>query len=231
MKKNHLEAAASSTLFQGVGKDEIGAMLKCLDARLLSFQKGETVYAVDDIVTDLGLVVKGSLFLSRPDYRGNVMLLEKEEEGDLFGESTACLGEGRSDVDVIAAEPSDVIFLNVGRVLKTCSSACVFHQRMIRNLLYGIAEKNRQLNHKLEHISKRTTKEKLLSYLTAHCGPEETEWFTIPLNRQQLADYLCVDRSAMSWELCRMRDDGILEFQRNRFRFSFPTSCDKMDIS
>ena len=129
---------------------------------------------------------------------------------------------------MIAAEPSEVIFLNVGRILKTCSSACVFHQRMLRNLLYGIAEKNRQLNHKVEHISKRTTKEKLLSYLMAHCGSVESEWFTIPLNRQQLADYLCVDRSAMSWELCRMRDEGILEFQRNRFRFS--PSCDKMDI-
>ena len=91
-------------------------------------------------------------------------------------------------------------------------------------------ERQEKHDQKVEHISKRTTKEKLLSYLTAHCGANETEWFTIPLNRQQLADYLCVDRSAMSWELCRMRDEGILEFQRNRFRFSFPPSCDKMDI-
>ncbi|MBR5328756.1 MAG: Crp/Fnr family transcriptional regulator [Firmicutes bacterium] len=230
MKKNHLEAAAASTLFRGVEKSEIEAMLKCLDARFCSFKKGETVYSVDDKVSDLGLVVKGSLFLTRPDYRGNMMLLEREEEGDLFGEIAACLGDGRSDVDVVAAEPADVLFLNVARVLKTCSSACVFHQRMIRNLLYGIAEKNQQLNHKVEHISKRTTKEKLLSYLTSYCGENETDWFSIPLNRQQLADYLCVDRSAMSWELCRMRDDGILEFQRNRFRFLFPLSCGKMDM-
>lgn len=220
MKKTYLDVAADSSLFRGIDHNEINAMLHCLDARLQSFTKGETIVAVEDTVSELGLVLSGSVLLSRPDYRGNVMLLEKEEAGELFGESVACLGDGKSDVDIVAAEPTEIAFLNVGRIIKTCSSACVFHQRMIRNLLYGIAEKNRQLSQKVEHISKRTTREKLLSYLTSHCGADEKEWFTIPLNRQQLADYLCVDRSAMSWELCRMRDEGLVEFQRNRFRFT-----------
>ena len=220
MKEFYLDAVASSALFRGIGKEEIGAMLHCLDARQKHYKKGDVIYALDDTVSDLGLVLNGSVFLSKPDYNGNVMLMEREFVGGMFGESAACLGDGRCDADVTAAESAEILFLNVGRVIRTCSNSCVFHQQMIRNLLLSLAEKNHQLNLKVEHISKRSTREKLLSYLNSYQG-ENGEWFSIPLNRQQLADYLCVDRSAMSWELCRMRDEGMLEFQKNRFRFLF----------
>lgn len=219
MEKYHWETAAHTDLFRGMSEENVKAMLECLDARFLSFFKGEAVYSVGDSVFALGLVLKGSFLLSRSDYCGNVMLLERVEEGELLGEVEACLGGAKSEMDVVAAEPAEVLFLSLERVLKTCSSACEFHRRMIRNLFYVLAEKNYHLTRKVEHISKRTTREKLLSYLGAYCGETPEDWFVIPLNRQQLADYLCVDRSAMSWELCRMRDEGILEFQRNRFRF------------
>ena len=221
---------AASSLFRGIEREDIGAMLRCLDARIRRFEKGETVIAAGGCVTEIGLVLSGSVLLSKLDYRGNVLLLDKPGEGAVFGESLACLGGVNRSLEVTAAEGTEILFLDVSRVVKTCSSACSFHQRIIENLLMDIAGKNQRLNLKMEHLSKRTTKEKLLSYLSSHCGEDETEWFTIPLNRQQLADYLCVDRSAMSWELCRMRDEGLLEFHKNRFRFSFPLTCDKMNI-
>ncbi len=226
--ENYLDVIAGSSLFQGIEKEEIKSMLKCLCGRRRSYVKGELIFAAGDRIMEIGLVLRGSVLLSKLDYRGNVLLLDKPGEGAIFGESLACLGAPNRNLDVTAAEPAEILLLDIHRVIKTCSSACAFHQRIIENLLMGIARKNQQLNLKMEHLSKRTTREKLLSYLASFCGGDETEWFTIPLNRQQLADYLCVDRSAMSWELCRMRDEGMLEFHKNRFRFSFPLSCDKM---
>ncbi len=226
--ENFLDVIAGSSLFQGIEKEEIKSMLKCLRGRRRSCVKGELIFAAGDRISEIGLVLRGSVLLSKLDYWGNVLLLDKPGEGAIFGESLACLGAPNRNLNVTAAEPAEILLLDIRRVIKTCSSACVFHQRIIENLLMGIAGKNQQLNLKMEHLSKRTTREKLLSYLASFCGGDETEWFTIPLNRQQLADYLCVDRSAMSWELCRMRDEGMLEFHKNRFRFSFPLSCDKM---
>ena len=227
--EKYLDVIAASSLFQGIERGEIASVLKCLDARKRRFARGELIFAAGDRVPGIGLVLHGAVLLSKLDYRGNALLLDKLGAGAVFGESLACLGGGNRSLDVTAAEPAEILFLDIGRVVRTCSSACSFHQRIIENLLMDIAGKNQQLNLKMEHLSKRTTTEKLLSYLSSHCGENETEWFTIPLNRQQLADYLCVDRSAMSWELCRMRDEGLLEFHKNRFRFSFPLSCDKMN--
>ena len=103
------------------------------------------------------------------------------------------------------------------KILTVCPSACAFHNRLIRNLLTLVSRKNFQLNRKLEHMSKRTTREKLLSYLSMESKKANASTFTIPFNRQQLADYLSVDRSAMSNELCKLRDAGILEFNKNTF--------------
>lgn len=217
--EKYLDVIAGSYLFQGVAPEQIAEMLKCLNAFQKSYSRGEVVFAEGDAVTVLGLVLKGSVFLQKTDYQGNTLLMARVGTGELFGEALACIGMKESDVEVVAAENAEILFLDVSRVTTTCSSACIFHRQVIKNLLMGIAGKNHMLNQKMEHLSKRTTREKLLSYLSSFHRNSEDEWFSIPLNRQQLADYLCVDRSAMSWELCRMRDEGLLEFHKNRFHF------------
>lgn len=110
------------------------------------------------------------------------------------------------------------MFFNVERILKTCSSACRFHSMVVQNLFFAISEKNRKLVQKLVHMSKRSTREKLISYLSEESKKQKSSKFTIPFNRQQLADFLSVDRSAMSNELCKMRDEGLIEFEKNIFR-------------
>lgn len=107
--------------------------------------------------------------------------------------------------------------MDVKRTLHTCDASCSFHGSVIRNLLSDIARKNIQLNEKLIHMAQRTTREKLFSYLSAESVRHNAVAFDIPYNRQQLADYLSVDRSAMSNELCKMRDEGLLSFHKNRF--------------
>ena len=138
--------------------------------------------------------------------------------GEVFGESYACLPEEAIPIRAVAAEPAEVLLLEVRRVLTTCPSACAFHARLIRNLLEVLAVKNLTMNEKLIHLTQRTTRDKLLSYLSACSARAGEPEFEIPYNRQQLADYLSVDRSAMSAELSRLRAQGILVCKKNRFR-------------
>ena len=138
--------------------------------------------------------------------------------GEMFGEAYIAPESGPLLNDVAAAEDSAVIFLNAKRIMTTCSSACRFHTMVVQNLFFSISEKNRKIVRKLSHMSKRSIREKLISYLSEEATRQNSSSFTIPFNRQQLADFLFVDRSAMSNELSKMRKEGLLEFERNRFK-------------
>lgn len=135
----------------------------------------------------------------------------------MFGEAYAGPESGAILNDVVAVEDSKVIFFDVKRILTTCSSACRFHSVVVQNMFFAVAEKNRNLVQKLSHMPRRTTREKLISYLSEEAKKQNSSRFTIPFNRQQLADFLSVDRSAMSNELCKMRDEGLLRFEKNQF--------------
>ncbi len=205
-------------LFSGVGEEDIVTMLSCLGARLLTFRKGEYVLRQGERLNDILVLAEGSLHIQRDDYWGNRSILGHVGVGEIFGEAYAAPESGVLLNDVVAVEDSSVFFFDVRRVLSTCSSACRFHSMVIQNLFYAISEKNRGLVQKLDYMSRRTTREKLLSYLSEEARKQNSADITIPFNRQQLADYLSVDRSAMSNELGKMRDDGLLEFEKNRFR-------------
>ena len=135
----------------------------------------------------------------------------------MFGEAYLAPESGSLLNDVIAEEDSTIFFFDVQKVLTVCPSACRFHSMIIQNLFFAISEKNRKLIQKIGHMSNRTTRTKLLSYLSEEAAKQNRSHFTIPFNRQQLADFLCVDRSAMSNELCKMRDEGLIEFDKNEF--------------
>ena len=193
-------------------------MLSCLGARLIRYKKGEYVLRQGEHLSDILVLAQGSLYIQRDDYWGNRSILGHIGAGEIFGEAYAAPESGPLLNDVIAVEDSAVLFFDVKRVISTCPSACRFHTMVVQNLFYVISEKNRSLVRKLDHMSKRTTRGKLISYLSEESRKQNSESITIPFNRQQLADYLSVDRSAMSSELCRMRDEGLLEFEKNRFR-------------
>ncbi|MBP0986359.1 MAG: Crp/Fnr family transcriptional regulator, partial [Oscillospiraceae bacterium] len=169
-------------------------------------------------LSDILVLAKGSLHIQRDDYWGNRSILGNISEGEIFGEAYIAPESGPLLNDVIAIEDSSVFFFDVRRVITTCSSACRFHPIVVQNLFFAVSDKNRGLVQKLDYMSRRTTREKLISYLSEEAKKQNSAEFTIPFNRQQLADYLAVDRSAMSNELGKMRDEGLLEFQKNRFR-------------
>ena len=165
----------------------------------------------------LAVLAKGELYVQQEDYWGNRSIIHNGGEGELFGEGYLAPDSGTLLTDVIAAQDSTVLLFRVQRIITTCSNACRFHTAVVQNLFYSISEKNRQLMQKLGHISQRTTREKLISYLSEESKRNGSGSFSIPYNRQQLADFLSVDRSAMSNELCKMRDEGLLTFEKNRF--------------
>lgn len=206
-----------SPLFSGSGDDDIKAMLSCLQARLRTYKKGEYVLRQGEYIERLMILVQGKLHIQRDDYWGRRSIISIADAGEMFGESYAAPESGPLLNDVLAVEDSAVIFFDIKKLLTVCPAACTAHRTAVQNLFFAISEKNRGLVRKLGYISARTTREKLISYLSDEAKRQGSSEFSIPLNRRQLADFLSTDRSALSKELCRMRDEGLLKFEKNRF--------------
>ena len=215
--KKYIEILKRTQLFSGVSDTEISAMLNCLQAKLLTFQKGDYVFREGEHIDNITVLVEGKLLVQHVDFWGNRNIVNIIRVGEMFGEAYVAPESGSLLNDVIAEEDSAVIFFDVRRILTVCSTACRFHSMVIQNLFFAISEKNRKLVQKIGHMAKRSTRAKLLSYLSEETKRQNSSHFTIPFTRQQLADFLCVDRSAMSNELCKMRNEGLLQFDKNQF--------------
>ena len=207
----------SSSLFSGVSEEELAAMLSCLDTRMEAFPKEAFILRTGDTVESIGIVLSGSVLVIQEDIWGNRNILSKAGPAQTFAAAFACAPGSILNVSVIADTPTTVLFLNVKRILHVCPSACSHHSRIIRNLLTDLAEKNLRFSEKLTHMGQRTTRAKLMSYFSAEAQRLGTYEFDIPFSRQQLADYLAVERSGLSLELGKMRDEGLLDFYKNHF--------------
>lgn len=215
--KKYLNMLKRTRLFSGVGESEIEGMLLCLQAKKLLLKKGEYMCRAGEHLNCVPLLAEGRLHVQNDDFWGNRAIMNVILPGEIFGESYLAPDSGPMQNDILAIEDSVVICLDANRVMTTCSSACRFHQTVVRNLFFEVSQRNRRLAQKLSHISKRSTREKLISYLSEQSKINGSSIFQIPMNRQQLADFLSVDRSAMSNELCKMRDEGLISFDKNRF--------------
>ena len=204
-------------LFAGIEDDNIHNILPCLSATIRHADKNTFIFSADDYVHSVGLILRGSVHIIQEDFWGRKDILSQLGPGELFAESFSCTSEDKLTVSVLAVEATDYLLIDCRKIIRTCTSACVFHTKLISNMLQVIAHKNIRLMQKVEQVSKRSTREKLLSYLSAASKAAGKNDFSIPFNRQELADYLSVDRSAMSSELGRMRDEGLIEFSRSHF--------------
>ena len=216
--KKYISVLKTTKLFAGVDEKDIEAMLGCLQAELFTYKKGEYILRQGEHLDKIVVLVEGSIHIQKEDYWGNRSIINNINVGEMFGESYIAPESGALLNDVVAIKDSIAIFFDVNRIIKTCSSACRFHSMVVQNLFFELSRKNKKLIQKLGHMSKRTTREKLLSYLSEEAKQQNSASFSIPFNRQQLADFLSVDRSAMSNELSKMRDEGILTFEKNKFR-------------
>ena len=205
-------------LFQGVAEDDFAAILDCLDAKVVRFAKRETILSEGDPVRSLGIVLSGSAQVVQVDYFGNRSIVANLEPSELFAESFVCAGVKEMPVQVVAnEEDTAVLWIDHFRITQPCGKDCGFHRGLIDNLLKIVATKNLVFHQKVEILSKRTTREKLMAYLLLQAKRNHARSFTIPFDRQELADYLGVDRSGLSAEISKLRREGVFACERNHF--------------
>lgn len=217
--KRYVSILQRSPLFKSMSEQDLLAMLTCLSATVKEYHKDECIWLSGDQVKQVGLVLNGEVLIIKDDLYGNRSVLANVCVGDLFGEAFSCAGIKSLPVSVITVSKSTIMLIDYQRIINTCSNTCVFHMKLIENMLKILADKNIMLTQKIDHMSQRTTREKLLSYLSYVSTRANSTTFNIPFNRQELADYLCVDRSAMSSELGKLKAEGIIDFDRNEFKF------------
>lgn len=207
----------NTQLFRGIKENEIAELFHCLVPRERKFQKGEIIFRAGSPVSEIGLVESGSVNIVVNFYWGNSNIFGHVAKGEVFAENYAAIPGEELICDVVACEETEVLFLNMQKLLTTCQQACPFHTRLIMNMLRISAQKNLNLTARMMHTSSNSLRERLLSYLSEQALENGSSHFIIPFNRQQLADYLAVNRSAMSNELSKMQKDGLITYRRNEF--------------
>lgn len=218
--QNHLSVLRSCPFFAGLNEDEILSILHCVQAVEIARQRGSYIFRAGDSTEVMGLVLSGTALVIQGDLWGHRNILSKCSAGDFFGEPYAATPGAILNISVVAEEDCEILLLNVKRLLTACPAACDHHQKLIRNLVSVLANKILIFNDKVTHISKRTTREKLLSYLSAESLRQGALSFDIPFDRQQLADYLCIDRAAMSTEISKLQKEGFIKTNRNHFELT-----------
>jgi len=217
--KNIFEEIKDNPLFKGIAFEDFEKLLKCLSAKTGCYKKGEIILLSGNSIDFVGIILSGHIKIIKEDKDGNIAVLTELSPSELFGEVFACAGIEHSPVTVQASENCKILFIDYKRIVMTCSSACPFHAKLIGNMLKLLARKSLLLNQKNEILSKRTTREKLLLFFDNQRGM--TKKFTIPYDREELANYLCIDRSSMSRELGKMRDEGLISFVKNKFEVHY----------
>lgn len=215
--QKHIETIQKCLLFKDIEQVDLINLLVCMGAKVKSFEKDEFIVEENKDKTISGIVLSGSLQVVQYDYNGNRTILSRIDSLQLFGEANSFSNE-TLPTNIVASEKTTILFIDTDHLSHPCGNHCKFHITLINNLLRIMATKNVRLNQKLQCISQRTTREKILNYLLLEAKKHKTNEFEIPFDRQSLADYLCVERSAMSAEISKLRNENLLECNKNKFK-------------
>ena len=215
--KKYLEILKKCPLFFGIEDEQLLLMLNCLKAKVVSFDKKYTIFAEGTPAKYVGVMLSGTAQIIQIDFYGNRSILSSIFPSEVFAEAFSCAEIGTMPVTVVANEPCEVMLINCDHLLHTCSNNCGFHQQLIFNLMKDLAVKTLMFHQKIEVISKRSTREKLMTYLMLQAKKANSNSFDIPFDRQELADYLEVDRSGLSAEISKLRSEGVLKSSKKHF--------------
>lgn len=216
--EKYYEVLKNCPLFLGIEEESLLRMLSCLGAKVDKFDKRYTIFKEGSQAKFIGIVLSGSVQIEQNDYYGNRSILGNAGKGELFAEAFACASVDALPISVIANEPSEIMFIDCCHILQTCKNGCGFHHQLVFNLMRELATKNISFHQRIEVTSKRTTREKLMTYLMFLAKREGKNEINVPFDRQGLADYLEVDRSGLSAEISKLRAEGVLESRKNYFR-------------
>lgn len=202
-------------LFEHIENNEVLNLLQCIGIKTKVFKKNASILKSSAKIDYLGVILSGNAIITKTDSSGNKTIVEHLKVNDIFGHNIVCLGTNKSPVDITAQNECEILFLPFEKVITPCEKLCPYHLQLIKNIMKMISKRNSVLNDKIDIIGQKTTRDKILALLETYKSEEKI--FSIPYSREEMAKFLCVDRSAMSRELCRMRDEGILRFHKNHF--------------
>ena len=214
---NYFDVLRRCPLFNHINDENLSKVLSCLGAKQINCNKGETIFSEGDTAKYIGIVLRGSVQLVRVDYYGNRSILTSIEPPQLFGEAFACAELASLPIDAVAAEDTEVILIDAAKISGQCENVCTFHRQLILNLLNIVSKKNIVLHQKIEITSRRSTREKLMAYLMMQAKNAHSNTFSIPYDRQELADYLGVERSGLSAEISKLRNEKVIECRKSTF--------------
>lgn len=223
--KKYYPILMASPLFDGLCWDELELLCHCLGASVKHYVKDEDIVRPGSEFRHIGIVLEGKVQAIEADANGNRNMFSYFGPTELFGEVFLCAGLTRSPLTITAASKASILFLEFQRVMNRCTFNCILHTRLIENMLRVIANKTISLNEKLSCVGGRTIREKVETFLSLQMKHAGARSFEIPFSRSDMADYLCVDRSALSAALSRMRDEGLITYTRNRFELSEDFAC------
>ncbi len=215
--KKYLQILKKCPLFFDIGDEDLLRMLVCLGARVEFFDKKYTIFSEGSVAKYIGVVLSGSVQMVQVDYYGNRSIIGEFSSAEVFAEEFACAETRALPVSMLANEPGEVMLIDCSHILHTCHNNCGFHQQLIFNLMKELAVKTIVFHQRLEITAKRSTREKLLAYLNMQAQKAGKASFEIPFDRQELADFLMVDRSGLSAEIGKLKKEGVLDTEKNRF--------------
>ena len=215
--KKFLPILKKCPLFEHIEEDNLVRMLTCLGAKTIEFDRKYTILSEGSKAKHIGIVLTGSVSVVQNDFYGNRSILSSIGPSEMFAEAFACAEVDAIPVSVIANETSAVMLIDCSHILHTCSNNCGFHQQLIYNLMKDLAKKTLVYHEKIDITSRRTTKDKLLAYLALQAKKNGRNDFDITFDRQELADYLEVDRSGLSAEISKLKNEGIIDCRKNHF--------------
>lgn len=204
-------------LFIGINKEEIDNLQIDVCIRKAKYNKNDIIFHSGEKVKEIGVVLSGSVMIENIDIWGNKSILSKIEARQIFAETYALCNEPIM-VDVVCQEKSEILFINLQELLENMEANCQLYTKLLKNLLLMTAQKNMVLSNRIFCTTSKSARSRILTYLSSEALKNGSIEFSLPFNRQQMADYLNLDRSALSKELCRMRDEGILSFNKNNFK-------------
>ena len=218
--KNFENILSKSDLFRGVD-DDLEKIISCLNGAVKKYESGEILIHTDSLVTSIGIVLSGGAHITKEDIEGNRIIIANIEEGEMFGEAIAGSKAKKSPVTVITATGCEVIYIDINRVIMTCGSACPFHTQLIKNLIEIISAKNLFLNSRIDVLTQKTLRDKLIAFLGAEMKKRGSSQFSVNFSREELADFLFANRSAVSRELSLMQAEGLIKFNKNKFKILY----------
>lgn len=215
--KNFFDILRKCSLFNDISDNDMIPLLNCLGAKVEHFNKKHTIVPEGIPAKNIGIVLSGAAQVVRSDYNGNRSIVSDIRPTEIFGEAFACAEEASTPVSIIAIENSEVMLIECSKIMNPCPHVCGFHQQLIFNMMKDLAQKNMMFLKKIEVVSKRTTRDKLITYLSLEAQKHGSACFEIPFNRQELADYLEVERSGLSVEISKLKNEGLITAEKNRF--------------